>query len=518
MRLVALDVGEKRIGVATADTSVKIAVPYGTIVVDGNEFSAIAKILQDESSHHLVVGLPRNSQGLETEQSRSVRAFVAKFQAYLTAQGIEKPLVRFQDESLTSVQAEQNLSLRSKKRHIEKGEIDREAATLILQDFLDSFSTQDLNVAPSTTSSNEDNNAKKNSKSSKRGLAFKIVALIFAVLILTAVATIAWYYDATLPLNPANCQSENSDCKTIKFAISEGQSTAQIAENLEHAGIIKSSLAFRINLWLEHRGATLKAGNYVLNSGMNLARIVQLLEGGGSAETFSLTFIPGETLVGAKNRLLAIGYPESEIDAAFAADYSQTIFDSKPEGASLEGYIYGDTYEFYANASVVDILNRVFDELQSVVEANQLVDLYAQHNLSFYEGLTLASVIQREAYSADMPQVAQVFLSRLKRNIPLGSDVVIAYRANQINPNRDPSDLSYLQTITCPWNSRSCTGLPPQPISNPGIDALLAVANPAEGEYLYFLTGDDGKMYYAYTEDEHNNNIRLYCKELCKIL
>ena len=78
--------------------------------------------------------------------------------------------------------------------------------------------------------------------------------------------------------------------------------------------------------------------------------------------------------------------------------------------------------------------------------------------------------------------------------------------------------MSYLNTIPCPWNSRKCAGLPPTPISNPGKNALKAVAEPAEGDYLYFLTGDDGNMYYAHTEAEHRANARQHCKELCQIL
>ena len=517
MRLVALDVGEKRIGVAVADSSVKIAVPYSTINVDGTEFAAIAKIMRMESCRHLVVGLPRNSQGLETAQSRYVRAFVAELQAYLVANGFEKPLIRFQDESLTSVQAEHNLTVNSKRRrHIEKGDIDREAAAIILQDFLDSF--PNLNPpAQHPTTINEGSDAKKKAKGRKHGIVFRILSLLVALIIVAAVCAIAWYYDAISPYDPTNCRDESA-CQTVEFEVKEGESTAQIADRLAEDKLIKSSLAFKINLWLEHRNTTLKSGVYTFNSGMTVSRIIQLLNGGGSAQTFSITFIPGETLASAQTKLLASGYSESDIQAAFNQSYNQPILQNRPTDATLEGYIYGDTYEFYAGASVAEILNRVFDEFQSVVDSNQLVEKFASHGLSFYEGLTLASIVQREAYSADMPQVAQVFLSRLSAGMPLGSDVVIAYRADQINPNRDQSDMSYLQTITCPWNSRSCTGLPPQPISNPGLDALLAVANPATGSYLYFLTGDDGTMHYAYTLDEHESNISNYCKELCKIL
>jgi putative Holliday junction resolvase len=126
--LVCLDVGEKRIGVAVADTSVRIAVPYDTIEVDGNELEAIAKIVVTENADTLVVGYPRNQAGEPTAQTRYVETFVATL-TDITA------TIAFQDESLTSVLAEQQLV--SHKRPYTKGDIDARAAAIILQDYLE---------------------------------------------------------------------------------------------------------------------------------------------------------------------------------------------------------------------------------------------------------------------------------------------------------------------------------------------------------------------------------------------
>ena len=163
--------------------------------------------------------------------------------------------------------------------------------------------------------------------------------------------------------------------------------------------------------------------------------------------------------------------------------------------------------------------------MYSVIKDNNLEQLYKNAGLSLHEGITLASVVQSEAgimSLADQEQVAQVFLLRLKRGMVLGSDAIIAYRADQINSNRDKTDMSYLTTIPCPWNSRNCAGLPPTPISSPGRNALIAVAEPASGDYLYFISGYDAdgnvKMYYARTQAEHEANIRNHCGDLCKRL
>lgn len=125
--LICLDVGERRIGVALADTAVRIAVPYDTIVVDGNELRAIAELAVRENSSKFIVGYPRNQQGEATAQS----AYVERFAEQLTDVA---PYV-FQDESLTSVIAENRLKSRGKP--YEKGDIDKEAAAIILQDYME---------------------------------------------------------------------------------------------------------------------------------------------------------------------------------------------------------------------------------------------------------------------------------------------------------------------------------------------------------------------------------------------
>lgn len=125
---IALDVGEKRIGVARGDTDVRIAVPIDTIEVDGTEFDAIAKIFSDEKADAVVVGYPRNQSGQPTAQTAYVESFVHQLQKYV-------PNTIFQDESLTSVLAEQRLQ--SHKKPYSKGDIDAQAAAMILQDYLE---------------------------------------------------------------------------------------------------------------------------------------------------------------------------------------------------------------------------------------------------------------------------------------------------------------------------------------------------------------------------------------------
>ena len=147
MRIIALDVGTKRIGVAFADASVRIAVPRAMIPVDGNEFQAIAKQVRLENAEVVVSGLPRNNQGEETAQTAVVRDFIDKLQAYFKEHEQKQPLIKYQDETLTSVEAEQYLTANThefSRKDRATGILDSEAATIILQDFLESTNFNEL--------------------------------------------------------------------------------------------------------------------------------------------------------------------------------------------------------------------------------------------------------------------------------------------------------------------------------------------------------------------------------------
>lgn len=358
----------------------------------------------------------------------------------------------------------------------------------------------------------------------KKRKAGKIVLIVFSTLILLAVIATGGaylYYKHSLTA----MEDCGDSCQTIKFTVAENTGGAKIANDLEAAGLIHSALTFRIYLKFEASEMNLKPGEYDFDKGMDVEQIVKSLDKGVVAKTFNLTFLPGGTLAAARERLQRAGYKDEDITKAFTATYDHPLLKSKPADATLEGYIYGETYEFYVGETVENILKRTFDEMYKVVQANNLETKYKAIGLDLHQGITLASVVQSEAgimSLEDQKQVAQVFELRLKRGIVLGSDAIIAYRADQINPDRSKTDMSYLNTIPCPWNSRKCAGLPPSPISNPGKNALIAVAEPAAGDYLYFISGYDAegkvRMYYAHTQAEHEANIHNHCGDLCKKL
>ena len=163
MRVIGLDVGEKRIGVAKADSSTRIAVPVGFVEVNGTEWQELDKIARLNSTNFFVVGLPRSNEGNETAQSLYARNFAKKL-----TEMIPGAHIRFQDESLTSVVAEERLKARKKK--YEKGDIDTEAATIILQDFLEGYTvSMESNPIPAKPISSEKSGKVENVKAAVVG-------------------------------------------------------------------------------------------------------------------------------------------------------------------------------------------------------------------------------------------------------------------------------------------------------------------------------------------------------------
>lgn len=565
MKIIGLDVGTVRIGVARADTATKIAIPDGFINVNGQEISEIQRKLRLYNSNILVMGMPRSNNGNQTAQSEFVKQFARQVAA--TIPGLK---IYFQDESLTSVEAERRLKAR--KNNYQKGEIDAESASIILQDFIERMQValnnqQSLSPASLGEANNNSDNqnpasnfAKEeevaSSKSSKKQPKKKsfMKKIIIALVILLSIAGLGvfgaytWYEKQLAAPKNFSCKfnspaaaatsegsEENPDCHYQKFEIKTNQTISDIAENLKKAGLIRSDFAFKTYLKLSNKSAKIKAGTYSLRANLSAKEIVEQMEKGvASSEVFNLTVLPGETLKEIKQKLIKLGYLSEQIDTALLKKYDSPVLKglydnegkltnpAQPVNVALEGYLYGETYQFYKGETVEHIFETMINQLNSVVVANHIEEKFQKRGFSLREGLILASIIQKEAHSEDMPGVSMVFQNRLKVGMTLGSDVTATYAADLVNPNRDRNDpnnnLRVLETDNL-YNTRKHTGLTPGPICSPGITAILAVAEPDENKrsMRYFLTGDDGKMYYSVTDTEHTQKIRDYCQKLCSV-
>ncbi|MBR2709297.1 endolytic transglycosylase MltG [Candidatus Saccharibacteria bacterium] len=495
MKIVGLDVGEKRIGVSKADSDTRIAVPVGFIEVDGTEWQEIARVARLNNTNLFVLGMPRSNEGNETAQSVYVRNF-----AKVLTEKIPGARIKFQDESLTSVMAEERLKASGKK--YEKGDIDAEAATIILQDFLEGLG----NASQVNNAANADLAEDNASDTENSGLGGNIKTAIVGAG--SAVGNVAKKEAGRAKLNSAKVKHK---VKTSTKMISG-------------FGILLILIAGAVG------------GYFVVNhireeNARKRAEEYARLEAEMKAATFDFTIRPGETIYDIRDNLMKVdrgvsnetqekfpNYTTEEINAAFTAKYDYAFLDGRPEGATLEGFLYPETLNFYGESTVQEVLDAFLKEMGRVISENDLVNKYSAQGLSLFEGVTLASVVQKEAPSPEQPTVAQVFMSRLAYGIPMGSDVTVTYALDTVDPNREiyVDNQSALKVNSC-YNTRVYAGLPCGPISNPGLSALLAVAAPSDTAYLYFLTGDDGMMYYGYTESEHIQNIYNHCKELCNV-
>lgn len=342
-------------------------------------------------------------------------------------------------------------------------------------------------------------------KSNKRRL-FAVIAACSVALFLVAFACVMTWYNSQLSAVDKTSQEK------VKVTIDEGSDTATIARELKENAVIRNEAAFLWYIRLHGAAGSLQSGSYRLAKSEDTPSIVKHLTS-GATDTFSLTFLPGNTLSKHRQVLLDAGYDEEKVDAALNATYDHpTLFDGKPAGSDLEGYIYGETYQFVASSTPEQIIERTLKEHEMVIEENNLKDAYKKRGFTVYQAISLASIIQREVITPqDMAQVSQVFQLRLSKQMQLGSDVTYQYIADKTGQPRDVN-------LDSPYNTRRYAGLTPGPIASPGKSALVSVAKPAAGDFIYFLSGDDDKTYFARTNEEHERNIVQHCQKKCEII
>lgn len=340
----------------------------------------------------------------------------------------------------------------------------------------------------------------------KKGVNWKrIFPIVFAVLFLLSVigwlGLRQWYQYNLKPLSQQYQESV--------VVIEPGSSVPEIASQLEDSGLIRSATAFNWYVGSLSDEDFLKAGTYKLSPSFSAKEIVQMLVD-GKVDTSLVTIYPGRRLDQIADDLVESGFDRKDVDLAINAKYGHPLFADKPSGSSLEGYIFPDTYQITAQSTARSVIEQSFNVFYDKLSNDMMAGIH-QQGLNLYEAITLASMVQKEVSSPDIQkQVAQVFLKRLHEGMVLGSDVTFLYAAEikGVEPTID---------IDSPYNTRINPGLPPGPISNFNITALEAVAHPADGNYLYFVAGDDGKVYFANTLGEHESNIAKYCHEGCKL-
>ncbi len=323
-----------------------------------------------------------------------------------------------------------------------------------------------------------------------------IIAGFVTAVVVALFGGLAWFFMANSPVDPK--------AKPVSYQLEPGTSVGDIANQLQNRKIIKSASAFKIVVTVKGLRSQLKAGSYELSPSQSTSAIASQLADGRIA-TNKLVVPEGADI--AKIRELAgnKGVSVAEFNKALQASYANKYLAARPAGhTSLEGYLFPDSYEIAKSPQAQPVVQLMLDTFSQRLEKANLVELFAAQGLSVHEGLTLASIVEKEvSRPADRPMVAGVFYNRLKIGQRLETDPTIEYAAKLTGK---PFSLS----LDSPYNTYRNYGLPPGPICSPGVSAMEAVSHPQKHDYFYFLSDKQGKTHFSKTLDEHTANIKRY--------
>lgn len=325
----------------------------------------------------------------------------------------------------------------------------------------------------------------------RRGKRVALIAIVLAFILLIAVVIVIrnGYYN--------NLQPVSSSQNNILITVERGSTASEIADSLKQAGLIRQTWAFEWYVRNNNLRGQLQAGTYYFQPNQSIPEIVDILTRGRVA-TDMFTILPGKRLDQIRASLVNAGFSPNEVEIALdPSQYSghPAVVD-KPVGATLEGYLYPETFQKTPSTKASEIIKASLDEMQKHLTPEVRAAI-ARQGLTVHEGIILASIVEKEVgVTSDRPTVAQVFLLRLQKGMLLQSDATTSYGAvlDKKTPTPDYDSL---------FNTYKHKGLPPGPISNVSKSSIIAVAKPATSDYLYFVAGNDCKTRFSKTLAEH---------------
>lgn len=337
----------------------------------------------------------------------------------------------------------------------------------------------------------------------RTGVVFAIVAVV--MLLLVAGGGLLLYGRGQLD-PPATVAGP-----AVTITVRSGEQLDAVVADLAGHGLIRSTFWFGWFARLQGLGSRLTPGHFVLDDAMSASYIVQRLEGHPVIGTHQLVLPEGLTAAQMATRVgaLGIGVTAAEyLDQVQHGSFSEPFLAGRPAGASLEGFLFPDTYRVPDDATAHDIV-----QLQLADFANkampQLAGLSPQQ---LYAKLTIASLIEREAaFDADRPLVASVIDNRLADGMRLQVDSTVLYGLGLTS-----GGLSAQQLATdTPYNTYLHTGLPPTPIANPGVSSITAAVHPATTQYLFYISDCSRHNHYSITARVHQQQIAQYLSKPC---
>lgn len=354
----------------------------------------------------------------------------------------------------------------------------------------------------------------------KRRWGCLVIILIFVALIAAGIAAMVWAMNDVI-----GNRSRTIEAKTIE--IEKGSYLKSISETLEENGIIRSALLFQLYVKFQQEAGALQYGTFELSSDMTYDELIELLKTEQKRDTVRVTFPEGIPAVQFAQRMEEAGLCTAEefLQVANEGDFSQFKFwnlrDENPnQFMKCEGYLFPETYEFYQNDDVYNMVAKIYGEFDKRF-TDEMYAKVEEMGFTLTEFVTLASIVQEEAglpeHQAD---VAAVFMNRLGPN-----SIVSLLQSNCSSYIQNDDDNNYINNTIAPacggwenipqeiidaYDTYKTPGLPAGPISNPGMDALTNTLNYASsqyyGDYYFFVTDLAGTYYYAKTDAEHEVN------------
>lgn len=290
-----------------------------------------------------------------------------------------------------------------------------------------------------------------------------------------------------------------------KVFIKRGATIDEISQQLHEKGLITSKSLFYTWLRISGAGKDIKAGEYLLNTKMPPVKIINILTR-GIVVTHSITIPEGFTIVQIAELLQEKGITDGKEFIKLAND-PKTAKRYGISAPSLEGYLYPDTYRFASGLPPEQVIYAMVKRFKQITAPFR--ERAKEIGMRFEDVITLASIVEKEtALESERPLIASVFLNRLKKGLRLESDPTTIYGLMDFSGNLTKEDLRK----PTPYNTYVIHGLPPGAISNPGIRSIKAVLYPADTDYLYFVSKNNGSHYFSKSLEEHNRAVYRYQK------
>ncbi|MCX6549657.1 MAG: endolytic transglycosylase MltG [Acidobacteria bacterium] len=289
--------------------------------------------------------------------------------------------------------------------------------------------------------------------------------------------------------------------------IPPGTGSQAIGRSLTAAGVVSDPVTWRVALWRSGDATRLQAGEYRFTDAMTPADVIRKIAR-GEVYLRTITFREGLTVRQMGRVYEEAGFGPASAFVAATHD-AQSITDLDPAARDLEGYLFPDTYALPRRASAEDLVRMMVERFRAAF-TDDMRQAAASAGFGVREVVTLASLVEKEtAQSDERAVVAGVFRNRLAKRMGLQCDPTVIYALELqggFDGNLRRADLG----LDSPYNTYRHAGLPPGPIAAPGRASLDAAAHPADVDYLYFVSRNDGSHVFAATLDEHNRNVFRY--------